>query len=69
VSETRRLAAALAVDVIGYSRLIGEDEAGRARSVREHREAAHPIAFNAMTNFPQLRLRRAIRTVRFTCAP
>jgi hypothetical protein len=26
--------------VIGYSRLIGEDESGTARSVREHREAA-----------------------------
>jgi class 3 adenylate cyclase len=36
---TRRLAA----DVVGYSRLMGEDEAGTAHAVREHREAAAPI--------------------------
>jgi TolB-like protein/class 3 adenylate cyclase len=40
---TRRLAAIMAVDVVGYSRLMGEDEAGTALSVREHREAARPI--------------------------
>ena len=28
MSQTRRLAAILAADVVGYSRLIGEDEAG-----------------------------------------
>src|SRR5215831_8042640 len=39
----RRLAAILAADVAGYSRLMGEDEAGTARAVREHREAATPI--------------------------
>ena len=39
----RRLAAIMAVDVVGYSRLMGEDEAGTALSVREHREAARPI--------------------------
>ncbi len=39
----RRLAAILAADVVGYSRLMGEDEAGTARAVREHREAARPI--------------------------
>jgi hypothetical protein len=43
MSETGRLAAILAVDVTGYSRLMGEDEAGTARAVREHREAAQPI--------------------------
>jgi TolB-like protein/class 3 adenylate cyclase/Tfp pilus assembly protein PilF len=43
VSATRRLAAILAVDVVGYSRLMGADEAGTARAVREHREAATPI--------------------------
>jgi adenylate cyclase len=43
MSATRRLAAILAVDVAGYSRLMGEDEAGTARAVREHREAAQPI--------------------------
>jgi TolB-like protein/class 3 adenylate cyclase len=43
MAQTRKLAAILAVDVVGYSRLMGEDEAGTARSVREHREAARPI--------------------------
>jgi hypothetical protein len=40
VSQTRKLAAILAADVVGYSRLMGEDEAGTARAVREHREEA-----------------------------
>ena len=39
----RRLAAILAADIVGYSRLMGEDEAGTARAVREHRDAARPI--------------------------
>ena len=43
MTAARRLAAILAADVVGYSRLMGEDEAGTARSVREHREAARPI--------------------------
>ena len=43
MSAARRLAAILAVDVVGYSRLMGEDEAGTARAVREHRDAARPI--------------------------
>jgi adenylate cyclase len=43
MSETRRLAAILALDVVGYSRLMGEDEVGTARAVREHREEARPI--------------------------
>jgi class 3 adenylate cyclase len=43
MTAVRRLAAILAADVVGYSRLMGEDEAGTARAVREHREAAHPI--------------------------
>ena len=46
MAETRKLAAILAVDVVGYSRLMGEDEAGTARAVREHREAARPIIAN-----------------------
>src|SRR4029077_10703329 len=33
-------------DVAGYSRLMGEDEAGTARAVREHRDAARPIVAN-----------------------
>jgi adenylate cyclase len=43
VSATRRLAAIMAVDVVGYSRLMGEDEAGTALSIREHRDAARPV--------------------------
>ena len=43
MSETRKLAAILFADVVGYSRLMGEDEAGTARAVRQHREAARPI--------------------------
>jgi TolB-like protein/class 3 adenylate cyclase/Flp pilus assembly protein TadD len=39
----RRLAAILAADVVGYSRLMGEDEAGTAKIVRTRREAATPI--------------------------
>src|SRR5580658_7936070 len=41
--EVRRLAAIMAIDVVGYSRLMGDDESGTVRSVREHREAARPI--------------------------
>src|SRR5215831_12807492 len=40
---TRRLAAILAADVAGYSRLMGLDEAGTARALREHRGAADPL--------------------------
>jgi TolB-like protein/class 3 adenylate cyclase len=43
MSETRKLAAILAADVVGYSRLMGEDEAGTAKAVREHRHAARPV--------------------------
>ena len=32
MTATRRLAAILAADVVGYSRLMGEDEAGTARA-------------------------------------
>jgi adenylate cyclase len=38
----RRLAAILAA-VAGYSRMMGADEAGTARAVREHHAAADPI--------------------------
>jgi hypothetical protein len=39
MTAPRRLAATLAVDVVGYSRLLGagEDEAGTANAVRERR--------------------------------
>src|SRR5271157_2548315 len=43
MGEARKLAAIMAVDVVGYSRLMGEDEAGTAKAVREHRKAAAPI--------------------------
>ena len=43
MTATRRLAAIMAIDVVGYSRLMSEDEAGTALSVREHRDAARPI--------------------------
>jgi class 3 adenylate cyclase len=43
MTAARRLAAILAVDVVGYSRLMGEDEAGTARAVRGHREAARQV--------------------------
>jgi TolB-like protein/Flp pilus assembly protein TadD len=43
MAESRKLAAIMAVDVVGYSRLMGEDEAGTARAVREHRQAARPL--------------------------
>jgi class 3 adenylate cyclase len=33
----RRLAAILAADVVGYSRLMGQDEAGTLRRLRDHR--------------------------------
>jgi class 3 adenylate cyclase len=43
MTESRKLAAILSADVVGYSRLMGEDEAGTARVVRDRREAATPI--------------------------
>src|SRR5271156_2727964 len=43
MAETRRLAGIMAIDVVGYSHLMGEDEAGTARAVRENREAARPL--------------------------
>jgi class 3 adenylate cyclase/pimeloyl-ACP methyl ester carboxylesterase len=43
MGETRKLAAIMAVDVVGYSRLMGKDEAGTVHAVRRRREAAIPI--------------------------
>src|ERR1700676_3306954 len=43
MAETRKLTAIMAVGVVGYSRLMGVDESGTARAVREHRNAARPI--------------------------
>jgi adenylate cyclase len=39
----RRLAAILAADVVGYSRLMEKDEEGTARVLHEHRAAADPL--------------------------
>jgi len=39
----RRLAAILAADVAGYSRLMGADEAGTVQALREHLAAITPI--------------------------
>jgi adenylate cyclase len=36
--EQRRLAAIMAVDVVGYSRLMGRDESGTLARLREHRK-------------------------------
>ncbi len=43
MTASRKLAAILAADVVGYSRMMGEDEAGAATLVRERREAVQPI--------------------------
>ena len=43
MASTRRLAAILAADIVGYSRLMGLDEAGTAQAMRDHRVAADPI--------------------------
>jgi class 3 adenylate cyclase len=40
----RRLAAILAADVAGYAGLMGTDEIGTARALREHRAAIDPVA-------------------------
>ena len=39
----RRLTAILAADVVGYSWLMGLDEAGTAQALRKHRAAADPL--------------------------
>jgi TolB-like protein len=39
----RRLAAIVAADVVGYSRLMGLDEVGTARTLREHRKVTDAI--------------------------
>src|SRR5215472_14986177 len=43
MTTTRRLAAILAADVAGYSRLMGADEVGTVRALREYRAAADPL--------------------------
>ena len=39
----RRLAAIVAADVAGYSRLMGLDEVGAARTLREHRKVTDAL--------------------------
>lgn len=39
VQSNRRLAAILAADVVGYSRMMGADEAGTLAALKRHREA------------------------------
>jgi adenylate cyclase len=51
MSQSRRLAAILAADVAGYSRLMGFDEVGTARALRDHRAAADPL-IRGRTSFP-----------------
>ena len=42
--EQRKLAAMLAADVVGYSRLMGRDEGGALARLREHRaERLEPV--------------------------
>jgi adenylate cyclase len=43
MASTRRLAAILAADIAGYSRLMGADEVGTVQALREHRSAADPL--------------------------
>jgi adenylate cyclase len=43
MSAIRKLAAILAADVVGYSRLMGEDEEGTLQALRAHRAAADPL--------------------------
>jgi adenylate cyclase len=43
MASTRRLAAILAADIVGYSRLMGLDEAGTVQALREHRATADPL--------------------------
>jgi class 3 adenylate cyclase len=43
VSMKRRLAAILAADIAGYSRLMGEDEAASVRDLKGHQAAVLPL--------------------------
>jgi len=44
MSQTRRLAAILAADVAGYSRLMGADEEGTHERLALHRRGRRPAA-------------------------
>jgi class 3 adenylate cyclase len=43
MASTCRLAAILAADIVGYSRLMGLDEVGTVQALREHRTGAEPL--------------------------
>ena len=43
MNAPRKLAAILVADVAGYSRLMGLDEVGTAKALREHWAAIDPI--------------------------
>jgi adenylate cyclase len=43
MTATRKLAAILAADVVGFSKLIGEDEAGTLAAPRKMRKVVNPI--------------------------
>ena len=45
------VAGVLVANIVGYSRLMGEDEAGTARAVREHRDGTSENRANG--RFPQ----------------
>ena len=45
----RKLAAILAADVVGYSRLMGADEAGTLAALKRHRETIFDPAVAAQT--------------------
>ena len=49
-SVERRLAAILAADVVGYSRLMGEDEVGTLRELRACRRAVIDPAIPGATS-------------------
>ena len=52
MSQTRRLAAILAADVAGYSRLMGADEEGtleRRKALRARRSELHRSQFSRMS--------------------
>ena len=42
----RRLAAIVCADVVGYSRMMGADEAGTHAAFKAHRSAIYPVILN-----------------------
>ncbi len=49
-STSRRLAAILAADIAGYSRLMGEDEAATVRDLKAHQAAVLPLVGRYVTS-------------------